>query len=308
MLQSSAATEVRPESFTNQLADALASAEQAARSNGAKALKMADRFLTEHVVQLLQDAGLDLLHAEKNTDLLWFDHFKSTKAGGENSTLVETLSLAHPHPEDRSFIAFLPFGDAITCMVVPCGAGQISSRPVPKIGLPELDFRELTFALNWERFSIGKQISSEAGKKLCAHMAAEKWLLFSGVILGIAQHAFEYVVDYARKRTTFGKAIGYHQAVGLRLADIAIALESCRLLCQQACVSGNRYLQLFQQTYDIWQYVKDTIKDIAPQIMQVMGGHGYLQQHPVQQWFCDLQLLLLAGEMPDSFMGILQHD
>jgi hypothetical protein len=306
VLPSPAATEFRPEIFTNPLADALASVEQAARSNGAEALQMANRFLADHAVQLLQDAGLNLHYAEKNIDLLWFDRSKSAGAAEENPTLVETLSLARP--EDRPFIAFFPFGDAITCLVVPHGAGQISSQLVPKIGLHELDFRELTLALNWERFSLGKKISNEAVKKLCAHMAAEKWLLFSGVILGVSQRAFEYVVDYARKRTTFGKAIGHHQAVGLRLADIAIALESCRLLCQQTCVSGNRHRQLLQQTYDIWQYIKDTTKDIAPQIMQVMGGHGYLQRHPVQQWFCDLQLLLLAGEIPDSFMDIFQND
>jgi hypothetical protein len=235
--------------------------------------------------------------AGEQTDLLWM------KAADATSSLVasatEAISLADPLV--HSSIAFVSLNNRIATIAVPTGSTRFSFRLFPRMGLPQLRVRELTLELDIEKFSLDKHLAGGIREELFFQLTAERWLFFSAVILGIAQCAFQYVLEYARKRMAFGKAIVHHQAVALKLADVLTAIESSRLLCQEACLSGNAGARLFQQARRIWQHVNEIPREIAPQIMQIMGGHGYLQDHPVQQWFCDLQLISLMGELPEPF-------
>jgi len=286
------------------LADHFSSIESCARSDPASSLLQVNRFLASRARTFLNRAGGRAFADEtsiEHADLLWLsvsepiDTLACIKA-------TEAASLANPleHPS----IAFVAIDDRLALVAVPSGTAHFSTRPFPHTGLPRLSLRELTLELDIGRFCLDVQLGPGAGKELFFQITAERWLLLSAVILGVAQAAFNYVLDYARKRMAFGKAIAHHQAVALKLADTLIAIESSRLLCQEVCVSGDRGAEIFYQVRGIWRYINETVK-MAPDIIQVMGGHGYLQDHPVQQWFCDLQLLSLLGEFSDSFAGFL---
>ena len=290
---------------TISLADAFKLIEARARSDGASSLLQAHSFLASHALNFLNQARVSLFPSAtgvEQTDLLWLNI--ADTAGSLGISATEAISLADP--QEHSAIAFIALDDRISAIAVPAGATRFSFRPFPRAGLPGLNVRKLTLELDVEKFSLDSRLADGLREKLLLQLTGERWLFFSAVILGIAQSAFDYVLDYARKRTAFGKPIVHHQAVALKLADILTAIESSRLLCHEACLSGNAGASLFQQARRTWQYINEITGEIAPHIMQIMGGHGYLQDHPVQQWFCDLQLVSLMGELPGPFSDF--HD
>lgn len=285
------------------LADAFTRIENLARFDGASSLLQTHGFLVSRALNFLTNAGVSPFPGAtgaEQMDLLWLE--AADAAGGLVPSAREAISLADP--QEHSSIAFVALKNRITAIAVPAGSVRFSFRLFPRTGFPQLRVRELTLKLDMAELSLDNHLADGIREELFFQLTAERWLFFSAVILGIAQCAFQYVLEYARKRMAFGKAIVHHQAVALKLADVLTAIESSRLLCQEACLSGNAGASLFQQARRIWQYVNEIPQEIAPHIMQIMGGHGYLQDHPVQQWFCDLQLVSLTGELPAPFSDL----
>jgi acyl-CoA dehydrogenase len=121
-------------------------------------------------------------------------------------------------------------------------------------------------------------------------LTAERKLLSAAALIGTARAAFEYALDYSKERTTFGKPIIQHQAVGLKLADMAIAVDAARLMIWRAAEPEDG--RLSQDLVDAaWMYAKDVSVEIAVDAVQVLGGHGYLKLHPVEKWLRDVQTL-----------------
>jgi alkylation response protein AidB-like acyl-CoA dehydrogenase len=123
-------------------------------------------------------------------------------------------------------------------------------------------------------------------------LMAERKILSAAALIGTTRAAFEYALDYSKERTTFGKPISQHQAVGLKLADMAIAVEAARLMIWRAAESEDG--RLSQDLAEAaWMYAKEVSVEVAIDAVQVLGGHGYLKLHPVEKWLRDVQTLRL---------------
>jgi len=116
-------------------------------------------------------------------------------------------------------------------------------------------------------------------------------MTFAAAALGIARAAFEYARDYAKERTAFGVPIGRHQAVGFKLADMAIEIEAARALLWRAgwLATSGRPLALAEGSM-----AKCLTADVAvrccTEAIQILGGHGYMRDHPVEKWYRDAKL------------------
>jgi acyl-CoA dehydrogenase len=116
-------------------------------------------------------------------------------------------------------------------------------------------------------------------------------MTFAAAALGIARAAFEYARDYARQRTAFGVPIGRHQAVAFKLADMAIEIEAARALLWRAgwLATSGRPLALAEGSM-----AKCLTADVAvrccTEAIQILGGHGYVRDHPVEKWYRDAKL------------------
>ncbi len=116
-------------------------------------------------------------------------------------------------------------------------------------------------------------------------------MTFAAAALGVARAALEYARDYAMERTTFGQPIARHQAVAFKLADMAIEIEAARALLWRAgwlALSG-RPLALAEGSM-----AKCLTADVAvrccTEAVQILGGHGYIRDHPVEKWYRDAKL------------------
>lgn len=111
--------------------------------------------------------------------------------------------------------------------------------------------------------------------------------------LGAAERAHAIAVDYAKRRTAFGKPIGYHQGVGFMLADNAIALQGCRLAIWWACWTLDQGHQGRQESSMVKTLVSEELFRVADRCVQVLGGIGISDETVVAGIFRDLRAFRL---------------
>ena len=115
--------------------------------------------------------------------------------------------------------------------------------------------------------------------------------MVGALALGLAQRALDEAVAYARQRHTMGKPIIEHQAIGHKLADMAVRVEASRLLVYQAASlvdAGER--NTLQAAY-AKLFAADTAMHCATEAVQVFGGMGYSTEYPVEKLFRDAKVL-----------------
>jgi alkylation response protein AidB-like acyl-CoA dehydrogenase len=112
--------------------------------------------------------------------------------------------------------------------------------------------------------------------------------------LGIARAAFEYAVDYAREREAFGKPLVAKQGVSFKLADMAMEIEAARLLVWRACAA----VDAGEDAGLLGSYAKAFAGDAAmratTEAVQVLGGAGIMDDHPVEKWFRDAKVMQIV--------------
>jgi alkylation response protein AidB-like acyl-CoA dehydrogenase len=117
--------------------------------------------------------------------------------------------------------------------------------------------------------------------------------------LGLAEGALQYAVDYARERRTFGKAIIDHQAIGFKLAEVAMKIEAARLLTYRACTlvdEGQADVSIAPHLSMAKAYATELAVEAADEALQALGGNGYLKDYATERYYRDAkQLMLVEG-------------
>lgn len=111
--------------------------------------------------------------------------------------------------------------------------------------------------------------------------------------LGAAERAQSIALDYAKKRTAFGKPIGQHQGVGFMLADNAIALQQCRLMIWWACWTLDQGGQGRHESSMVKSSVSEELFRVADRCVQILGGMGISDETPVAMIFRDVRAFRL---------------
>lgn len=116
-------------------------------------------------------------------------------------------------------------------------------------------------------------------------------LTFAAAAVGLARAAFEYALDYATQRESFGEPIARHQAVGSKLADMAMRIDAARLLLWRAgwMVDAGRPLDRAEGSMAKC-FAADVATWVTQEAVQILGGHGYMEDHPVEKWYRDAKI------------------
>jgi len=109
--------------------------------------------------------------------------------------------------------------------------------------------------------------------------------------LGIARAAYEYALDYAKERKAFGRRIIENQGIAFKLADMKTRIDASRLLVWRAAWMG-RSGQRFEAGEGSMSklYAGETAVWVTEQAIQIMGGYGYIREHPVERWHRDSKI------------------
>ena len=108
--------------------------------------------------------------------------------------------------------------------------------------------------------------------------------------VGIAEAAFRYATQYAAGRTTFGKPIAEHQAIAFKLADMQTKIRAARLLVYEAAWMKDRGERHAASGARAKLYASQIANEVAYDAVQVLGGRGYMKDHPVQRHYRDARV------------------
>ena len=103
--------------------------------------------------------------------------------------------------------------------------------------------------------------------------------------IGVARAAFEYSRDYAKEREAFGVKIAQKQAIAFTLAEMATEIEAARLLTWEAAWKlDNGKEDAFVAAHLANTAAADMAMMVTDRAVQILGGHGYIRDHPVEMW------------------------
>ncbi len=108
--------------------------------------------------------------------------------------------------------------------------------------------------------------------------------------LGIAEAAFRYAVRYASERTTFGKPIAEHQAISFKLADMQTKIRAARLLVYEAAWMKDQGMPHGEAGARAKLYAAQVANEVTYEAVQVLGGQGYMKDHPVERYYRDARV------------------
>jgi alkylation response protein AidB-like acyl-CoA dehydrogenase len=112
--------------------------------------------------------------------------------------------------------------------------------------------------------------------------------------VGVARAAFEAALSYAQVRTTMGKPIAEHQAIQLKLADMATRLEAARLLTRSAAERKAAGLRCDVEAGMAKLFASETALELATEAMRIHGGMGYTTDLPVERYYRDAPLMVIG--------------
>ena len=180
--------------------------------------------------------------------------------------------------------------------VVPRDAEGLSiSEPEKNLGLRALP----TATLHLERVPLpaSARLGGASGCDVQRIVDAARTAL-AAVQVGLSRAVLEYAVPYARERRAFDQAIGQKQSIAFRLADMHIETEAQRWLTWKAASQLEQGLCATRAAHHARLYAAQQSMWIADQGVQVLGGHGFIREHPVEMWYRNARTLgVLEGTL-----------
>lgn len=106
----------------------------------------------------------------------------------------------------------------------------------------------------------------------------------TAMAVGVARASFEYARDYAKQRVQFGKPIAQNQAIAFMLADMAIEIDSTRLMAWEAAYKIDKGQDATREAYLAKQYADEMVLKVTDSGVQILGGYGFIREYPVERW------------------------
>ena len=114
--------------------------------------------------------------------------------------------------------------------------------------------------------------------------------------VGCCQSALDYVVPYVNERVAFGEPISNRQSVAFMVANIAIELDAMRMMVYRAASRAEQGLSFHKQAYQARLICAQRSMEIGTNAVQLLGGHGFTREHPVEMWYRNLRAVgILQG-------------
>lgn len=124
---------------------------------------------------------------------------------------------------------------------------------------------------------------------------AEEGLINAARAVGLAHASYTYALDYAKERRAFGKPVAHFQSIAFLLADMLMAVDSARLLVRHAAWAAEHHEpDALARLHGARAHADETAFFVTDNAVQILGGHGFVQDHPVEKWMRDAKTLALC--------------
>ena len=193
----------------------------------------------------------------------------------------------------------------ISCFIVEKGGpGFEVGRDLDKLGYRGLDTCELIF--KDFRVPTDNLVGGEEGRgfqQVMSGLEAGR-INIAARAVGVATAAFEAAIKYAQQRKTFGVPIAQHQAIQLKLADMATKIEAARLLTYEAATKKDRGERVDLEAGMAKLFASEMCAEVTLEAMRIHGGYGYIKEYPLERYYRDAPLMII-GEGTNEIQRLL---
>jgi alkylation response protein AidB-like acyl-CoA dehydrogenase len=175
--------------------------------------------------------------------------------------------------------------------VVESGTAGIEIEAEPSMGLRAASLSRLV--LKDVRVGDLAPLGTTEDYRECVRLSRLAWCALS---LGTAQAVLDYVVPYVNEREAFGEPISHRQSVAFMVANIGIELSGMRLVTYRAASRAAQGKSFAREVALARKLCAERGMQIGNDGVQLLGGHGFVKEHPVERWYRDLRAIgLMEG-------------
>ncbi len=187
-------------------------------------------------------------------------------------------------------------GEGPALFIVEPGGAGLGIEPEPAMGIRAA----ATGRLILEGVKLpGGALLGDATRELMAECVQLGRLGWCALAVGTGQAVLDYVIPYVNERKAFGEPISSRQAVAFTVANIAIELDGMRLATYRAASRVDQGASFAREVSLARRLCSERGMAIGSDGVQLLGGHGYTKEHPVERWYRDLRA---AGVMEGALV------
>jgi len=177
-------------------------------------------------------------------------------------------------------------GSGPALFIVESTTEGVLTQAEPAIGLRAAGTGELK--LEGVRLPAGALIADgdAAVYAECVRLGRIAWCAMT---VGTSQGALDFLIPYVKDRKAFGEPIAHRQAVAFNMSDIAIEVEGMRLTTYRAASLADQGRDFARESAIARQLCSRKGAQIGSDAVQLLGGHGYVKEYPVERWYRDLR-------------------
>ncbi|ABM12727.1 MULTISPECIES: acyl-CoA dehydrogenase family protein [Mycolicibacterium] len=177
--------------------------------------------------------------------------------------------------------------------IVEASTKGLTVTPDPSMGiraaaLGRVELDKVTVPLSAR---LGEEDATDADYSEAIALSRLGW---AALAVGTSHAVLDYVIPYVKERTAFGEPIAHRQSVAFMCANIAIELDGLRLITWRGAARADQGMSFAREAALAKKLGSDKAMQIGLDGVQLLGGHGYTKEHPVERWYRDLRALGVA--------------
>jgi alkylation response protein AidB-like acyl-CoA dehydrogenase len=187
------------------------------------------------------------------------------------------------------FLVVARADDRLDAFIVSRDAAGLSIGEAEKnLGLKALPTASLELA--GVRVPAADRLGDAAGCDV-PRLLNQSRVALAAVLNGLSRAVLDYCVPYAKERVAFGEPIARKQSIAFRLAEMHMEVESMRWMVWRAASQLERDLEASRSAHLARAYAAEKAMWISDNGVQVLGGHGFIREHPVEMWYRNARTL-----------------
>ncbi|MDD7813620.1 acyl-CoA dehydrogenase family protein [Mycolicibacter sinensis] len=177
--------------------------------------------------------------------------------------------------------------------IVESSAQGLTVKADPSMGvraaaLGQLELNKVSVPLSAR---LGEDAATDADYSEAIALSRLGW---AALAVGTSHAVLDYVMPYIKERQAFGEPIANRQSVAFMCANIAIELDGLRLMAWRGAARAEQGLPFIREAALAKRIATDKGMQIGLDGVQLLGGHGYIKEHPVERWYRDLRAVGVA--------------
>ena len=183
----------------------------------------------------------------------------------------------------------------ISCFVVEKPAvGFTVAQKLDKLGYRGIDTTELVFDnVRVPTENLVGEVEGQGFRQVMSGLEGGR-INVAARAVGVATAAFDAAIKYAQQRETFGQPIAQHQAIQLKLADMATEIEAARLLTYEAARKKDSGERVDLEAGMAKLFASEMCGRVTMEAMRIHGGYGYIKDYPLERYYRDAPLMIIG--------------